>query len=92
MDLFNAKALAACESRCNALERELGTTQGDLGIFKFLVRDMDTLLFKLSQCPDYSQMQPIIAQLCAGMEHRRKSESDRINSLINIELNKAGAI
>lgn len=87
MDLFNAKALAAAESRCAALERELGTVQGDLAIFKFLVRDMDTTLFKIAQCSNYTSMQPYIAELTKGMEHRRRSESDRINSIILSELN-----
>lgn len=88
MDLFNAKALAAFESRCAALERELCQAQGDLAIFKFLVRDMDTTLFKVSQCTDWNSIRPYIAELTQGMEHRRKGESDRINSIIHTELQK----
>lgn len=89
MDIFNAKALAAEQSRCLALERELGKAQGDLAIFKFLVRDMDMELYRLSQCTSQADAQPIIARLVEGMVHRKKSESDRINAIIQKELTQS---
>jgi hypothetical protein len=88
MDLFNAKALAASESRCAALERELTMTKRDVAIHRRALRVMDDAAFQISQCINPDQMRSYIQTLCFEMEMRRKSESDRIGSIILTELNE----
>jgi hypothetical protein len=89
IDLFNAKALAASESRCAALERELAQTKANQAILAVALRKMDELAYRISQSSSPSQMQPVLAELVLNSEHRRKSESDRIASVIHTELNEA---
>jgi len=89
MDVFNAKALAAANSRCAALERELTATKANQAILAMALRKMDELAYQISQSSSADQMRPHIAELVLNSEHRRKSESDRIASVIHTELNEA---
>jgi hypothetical protein len=86
MDLFNAKALAAAQSRCAALERELTQVKLDLFMCKSAIRRMDDAIFSISQCTDFTTMRPHVQLLVSQMEHRRQAESNRITSIINEEL------
>ena len=85
MDFFNAKALAAAESRCAALERQLAKAESDIALLRLTIHKMDDALFNISQKTDYQQARPFIAELMKEMEHRRKIESDRISSIIYSE-------
>jgi hypothetical protein len=89
MDLFNTKALAAANSRCAALEREITHLQSDRDMMAHNIRQMDDLIFAMSQCSDWNQMRPHFLALQGRMEARRQRESDRIQSVIFNELNKA---
>lgn len=51
-----------------------------------VIRNMDTLVFQMSQKTSWAEQQPYFAQLQAGMEKRRRQESDRINSILQTEL------
>ena len=86
MDLFNAKALAAANSRIAALEREITQLTSDRDVLAHNVREMDNSIFAMSQCGDWNQMRPHFHNLQARMESRRQRESDRINSVIFSEL------
>jgi hypothetical protein len=55
----------------------------------FLIREIrktDDIIFSISQCTDWSQMRPRVAQLTDQMTARKVAESNRINSLITSEL------
>lgn len=43
-----------------------------------LLRQIDQLLYKVSQSPTWEQMRPHITELCEGMYDRMRDESDRI--------------
>lgn len=88
MDLFNAKALAAAESRCAALEREIAQLTSDRDILATNLRKMDDKIFAMSSMTSYDSMRPLIGDLVRMMEARRQHESDRINSIIHSELNR----
>lgn len=89
MDLFNAKALAAAESRCAALEREITQLTGDRNMLATNLRNMDDKIFAMSSLQSYDSMRPLIGDLVRMMEARRQRESDRINSIIHSELNRS---
>lgn len=90
MDLFNTKALADANQRILALECKLSQTQDDLALFKYALRKMDETTTQLSQIANANNCNlsigKLIGELVKQSEHRRKSESDRINALITNEL------
>ena len=90
MDLFNAKALAASESRSAALERELEQRNNDIALLRQALRSMDEIVVKLQQTANSHNSSPeigrTIGKLVELTEHRRKTESDRINAIIYTEL------
>ncbi len=88
MDLFNTKTLAEMAKVLNESQRENGRLQGDLGICRLIIRDMDKMIFQMGQQTSWNAMQPIFAQLLKGTEHRMKVESERINSIVQHELNR----
>lgn len=50
------------------------------------IRDMDTLIFQMTQCLDWPSMRPYFQKLMEGMEIRRKAEPDRIANIMRTEL------
>lgn len=55
------------------------------------IRNMDHLIFKMSQCTNWIQMQPFYLELAEGMEARKRNESNRINNILRKELIKTYA-
>ncbi len=88
MDLFNNKAMAEMAKALNESQRENARLQGDLGICRLVIRDMDKLIFQMGQGTSWNAMQPIFAKLLRNTEHRMKVESERINSIVQHELNR----
>jgi hypothetical protein len=50
------------------------------------IRKTDDIIFSISQCTNWPQMQPRVAQLTDQMTARKVTESNRINMIINREL------
>lgn len=50
------------------------------------IREMDDILFSISQCTNWESMRPRIATLTDQMTARKVTESRRINSIITNEL------
>lgn len=50
------------------------------------IRQTDDIIFSISQCTDWPQMRPRIAQLTDQMTARRVAESNRINDLLRPQL------
>jgi hypothetical protein len=86
MDIFNSKALAEASQALNESTRENGRLQGELSICRLVIRDMDKLIFEISQMTAWESMRPKFAELLKGTEHRRQAESERISNIINREL------
>lgn len=90
MDIFGHKAkikgqaaiIAGHEAKIAALE------SSELNLM-VQIRDMDQLIFRMSQCTSWDQMRPIFNQLQAPVEKRMSDESDRIKTLLIPEMQKA---
>ncbi len=54
-----------------------------------LLRQIDQLLYKVSQSPDWETMRPHITALCEGMYDRMRDESDRIRTLMIPQIREA---
>lgn len=53
------------------------------------IREMDQLIFSMSQCTDWDQMRPLFQKLNAPVNARMRLESDRIKTLLIPEMQKA---
>lgn len=53
------------------------------------IREMDQLIFSMSQCSSWSEMQPIFAKLKTFTDQRMIDESNRIKTLLIPEMQKA---
>ncbi len=54
-----------------------------------LLRQIDQLLYKVSQSPDWETMRPHMFALCEGMYDRMRDESDRIRALMVPQIREA---
>ncbi len=54
-----------------------------------LLRQIDQLLYKVSQSPDWETMRPHIRELCEGMYDRMRAESDRIRMVMIPQIREA---
>jgi len=54
-----------------------------------LLRQIDQLLYKVSQSPTWEQMRPHITALCEGMYDRMRAESDRIRTMMIPQIREA---
>src|SRR5882762_4228884 len=54
-----------------------------------LLRQIDQLLYKVSQSPDWETMRPHITALCEGMYDRMRAESDRIRMVMIPQIREA---
>lgn len=50
------------------------------------IRNMDQLIFRMSQCPDWPSMRSLFNELQVGQERRMKKESNRIHDIMRHEL------
>lgn len=53
------------------------------------IREMDQLIFRMSQCTSWEQMRPIFNELQGPTNQRMIAESDRIKTLLIPEMQKA---
>lgn len=53
------------------------------------IRDMDQLIFSMSQCTSWEEMQPIFAKLKTFTDARMIDESNRIKQVLIPEMQKA---
>lgn len=96
MDLFGKKRIAQLEREINNLTAMVKNQTNDINRLEASelrlmgqIRDMDTLIFQMSQCSDWLSMRPYFNQLQEPMERRRKDESNRIQTLLIPEMQKA---
>jgi len=54
-----------------------------------LLRQIDQLIYKVSQSPSWEQMRPHIQELCEGMYDRMQAESDRIREVMIPQIREA---
>ncbi len=54
-----------------------------------LLRQIDQLLYKVSQSPDWETMRPYVRELCEGMYDRMRDESDRICRVMISQIREA---
>lgn len=86
MDLFGRKARALV----NKLDRDNGLLAAEIACNRYTIREMDKLIFQMSQLSNWSDQRPYFAELLEGTERRRLDESNRIGSLVITELGKVG--
>lgn len=84
MDLFGRKATALVKK----LDRDNGILTTDIAHYRQTIRDIDKLIFQMSQLSSWAAQQPYFAELLEGTERRRLDESNRIGGLIIEELRK----
>jgi len=53
-----------------------------------ILRQQDQLIYRISQCANFAEMRPLIAQLCEGTFGRMQDESDRILTLMVGEIRR----
>ncbi len=53
------------------------------------LRQIDQLLYKVSQSRDWETMRPHIRELCEGMYDRMRAESDRIRTVMISQIREA---
>jgi len=69
-------------------EYEKGFNEGNYTIKSQadIIRNMDILIFQMSQCLDWPSMRPYFQQLMSDMENRRRAESNRITDIMREQL------
>ena len=50
------------------------------------IRNMDQLIYQMSQCTDWSSMRPLFNELQAKQSRRQREESNRITDILRREL------
>lgn len=88
MDLFGkkAKALENVIASQAATIRRLSASELDVQV---KIRDMDQLIFAMSQCSSWDQMRPIFVKLKDLTDQRMIDESNRIKQVLIPEMQKA---
>lgn len=63
-------------------------TEDELSIAKLVIdiRNMDQLIFRMSQCSSWPAMRPIFLELLEGTNRRMEAESRRIEALLVPEI------
>lgn len=85
MDLFGRKA----QARIAELEGIIELHEEQKLQLILDIRTMDQLIFQMSQCSSWQQMQPLFASLKIETDTRMHDESNRIQELLIPELKKA---
>lgn len=91
MDLFGRKRIQELEQANANLNRRLEQWEKDgLDNMNLMskIRDMDQLIFSISQCTSWAQMQPIFARLKDMTDQRMIDESARIRDILIPEMKK----
>lgn len=103
MDLFNRKLVIELTEALDDYRRLLGINRigwlesnekiakleaSELALMS-KIRDMDQLIFSMSQCTSWEQMQPIFVKLKTFTDARMIDESNRIKTLLIPEMQKA---
>lgn len=88
MDLFNRRRVAELEKANKNLNRRLQKWENDELSLMSKIRDMDQLIFSMSQCSSWDQMRPIFAKLKTFTDERMIDESNRIRQVLIPEMQK----
>lgn len=100
MDIFNRKLVTELVEALNEHRRLLDSEKiessdriieleaSELALM-VKIRDMDQLIFSMSQCSSWDQMQPIFAKLKTSTDKRMIDESNRIKQVLIPEMQKA---
>lgn len=96
MDLFNRKRVADLEEALADNRRMLDISRigwvecedREMALMQ-RIREMDQLIFAMSQCSSWTEMQPIFAKLKTFTDARMIDESRRIESVLIPEMKKA---
>lgn len=96
MDLFGRKRIAQLEESLEDQKRilniqQMGWKESETRELALMsrIRDMDQLIFAMSQCTDWPSMQPIFAKLKTFTDARMIEESKRIEKVLIPEMKKA---
>lgn len=85
------RRLEQSERDMDPIRREATAKANQVTFLVRTIRDMDEQIFKMSQCTDWNQMRPNFGNLLEGMLVRKRTESDRINDLLQGEIVKSYA-
>lgn len=88
MDLFGKKA-TALETVINSQKATIRRLAASELEAHRKIRDMDQLIFAMSQCSSWEQMKPIFIKLQAMADKRMIDESNRIKQVLIPEMQKA---
>ena len=78
MDLFGRKA-----------KQEIAKLEASELQLMGQIREMDQLIYRMSQCTSWESMRPIFNELQAPAERRMREESNRIRDVLIPEMKKA---
>lgn len=88
MNIFNRKAKAQ-EVVIKAQAATIAKLEASELYLMGQIREMDQLIFRMSQASSWDQMRPIFHDLKYRTDHRMKLESDRIATVLIPEMKKA---
>lgn len=96
MDIFGRKRIAELEKELSNITtcyrnqtNEVNRLEASEYQLMVKIRDMDQLIFSMSQCTSWEQMQPIFAKLKTFTDARMIDESNRIKQVLIPEMQKA---
>lgn len=95
MGLFGKAKIAQLEAeiaqeraRADRMTAEVHFSQNRVEYLVRTIRDMDQLIFNMSQCTSWESMRPYFTALNDGVTSRKVAESNRINDMLRPELIK----
>lgn len=89
MDIFGRKRIATLEKAIDSQRDKLAQASIRELNLQRKIRDTDQLIFSMSQCTSWDQMQPIFAKLKTFTDARMIDESNRIKQVLIPEMQKA---
>ena len=96
MDLFGRKRiaqlredLAQADETNNAFGRKIAQLESTELQLMGQIREMDQLIYRMSQCTSWESMRPIFNELQHPAERRMRKESNRITDVLIPEMKKA---
>lgn len=95
MDIFGKKRIAELEKELSNITacyrnetNEINRLEASEYQLMTKIREMDQLIFAMSQCTSWEQMQPIFAKLKTFTDARMIDESNRIKQVLIPEMQK----
>lgn len=89
MDIFNRKKLKASIRIINSQAKQIGDMHKHELEAQRKIREMDQLIFAMSQCTSWDDMRPIFQKLKTFTDARMIDESNRIKQVLIPEMQKA---